>query len=243
MPLIPRIVKATLLERFIFNFRLRPEELAKHLPVDWLKPQVFNGWSVASFCILKLNQVTVWPIPRFLGMQTISCAYRCGVIDTSAAPQGPAVYVTDRNTDLSIIARLGPWLLADSFPMIRPTITDNGDSHSIRITYLDREELFSAEAKKRPSGQFVSEVFPSLADFSAFIHGGIVSYAPSIYGDALTKIDLVKEDPAYEPLDAEVDFSKLDGLWADADLEFDSAVRAHSGEYTWNYRGLASEVA
>lgn len=35
------------------------------------------------------------------------------------------------------------------------------------------------------------------------------------------------EAPAYEPLDTEVDFSKLEGLWADAQLEFDSAVRAH----------------
>src|SRR5437762_735470 len=119
MPLIPRIVKASLLERFIFNFRLRPEELARHLPVPWLKPQVFNDWSVVSFCILKLNRVTVWPLPRFLGMETISCAYRCGIIDSSNGTPEPSVYVTDRNTDLSIIARLGPWLLADSFPMIR----------------------------------------------------------------------------------------------------------------------------
>ncbi len=42
MPLIPRTVKATLLERFIFNFRLRPEELGNHLPVPWLKPQLMS---------------------------------------------------------------------------------------------------------------------------------------------------------------------------------------------------------
>jgi hypothetical protein len=243
MSIIPRIVEATLLERFVFNFRLRPEELAERLPVKWLQPQVFNGWSVVSFCILKLGQVTVWPIPQFLGMQTTSCAYRCGVLDTSPKTKGPAVYVTDRNTDLAIIARLGPWLLADSFPMIKPTIIDTGDSHSIHITYLDGEELFAAQATKQPTGEFVSQVFPTLADFSAFIHNGVLSYAPSIYGDALTAIDLFKEDPVYEPLIAEVDFSKLDGLWADAKLEFDSAVRAHGGEYKWTYQGLASEIA
>jgi len=82
-----------------------------------------------------------------------------------------------------------------------------------------------------------------LADFSAFIHNGVLSYAPSIYGDALTKVDLIKEDPSYEPLDADVDFSKLDGVWADAKLEFESAVRAHGGEYKWTYRGLASEIS
>lgn len=242
MTIVPRIVYATLIERFIFNFRMRPEVLAKRLPQRYLQPQIINGWSVASFCILKLDRVTVWPIPRFLGKRTTSCAYRCGVTDISQRSEVPAVYVTDRNTDLPMIARLGPWLFADSFPMVRPTIIDAGDSHTIRVNYLDGEELFEASAKKQPAGTFESEAFSSLREFSDFIHTGVLSYAPSIYGDALTKIDLIKEDPVYEPLDAEVDFSKLDGLWADAQLEFDSAVRAHGGEYQWRYRGLAEET-
>lgn len=242
MPIIPRIITATLIERFIFNFRLRPDEFAKHLPVPWLKPQVFNGWSVASFCILKLDHVVLWPLPGFLGVKTTSCAYRCGAIDTSRGAAEPIVYITDRNTDLPIITRLSPWLLADTFPMVRPVVTDTGDSHQIRIDFLDGEHLFFAEAKKRSSGEFKSEVFGSLQEFSSFIHAGISSYTPSIYGDALAKVDLIKEDPAYEPLDATVDFSQLDGVWADAQLEFDSAVRATGGTYKWTYRGLASEL-
>lgn len=243
MPLIPRIVTAKLIERFIFNFRLRPEEFAKRLPVPWLKPQVFNGWSVASFCILKLEQVIVWPLPGLLGMQTVSCAYRCGAIDTSGAAPKPIVYITDRNTDLPIIARLAPWLFADTIPMIRPVITEIGNCHKIEIDYLDRQSLFHAEAQKRPSGEFKSEVFPSLAEYSEFIHAGVLSYTPSIYGDALAKVDLIKEDPAYEPLEANVDFNGLDGVWADADMEFDSAVRAVGGDYTWTYRGLTSALS
>jgi hypothetical protein len=239
---IPRAVYATLQERFIFNFRLPPGEFAKHLPASWLKPQIFNGWSVASFCVLKLTRVTAWPIPRFLGKTTISCAYRCGVLDTSSGSELPAVYITDRNTDLSIISRIGPWLLEDSFPMIKPSIDDSGDAHAIHIEYLDGEELFAARTSKRPSGDLNSQVFSSLKDFSDFIHFGVNSYAPSIYSDALTKIDLIKEDPLYEPLDAEIDFSKLDGLWADCQLEFDSAVRAHGGEYKWDYLGLSKLV-
>ena len=243
MPLIPRIVNAQLVERFIFNFRLRPEEFAKHLPVPWLKPQVINGWSVTSFCILKLEQVVPWPVPGFLGKRTTSCAYRCGAIDTSGGAAKPVVYITDRNTDLPIIARLAPWMFADPFPMIRPVIADSGDSYKIQIDYLDHEHLFYAEAKKRISGKFTSEVFASLAEFTGFIHNGVLSYTPSIYGDALAKVDLIKEDPVYEPLDATVDFSRLDGLWADAELEFDSAVRASGGDYKWTYQGLASELS
>jgi hypothetical protein len=242
MTLVPRIVTARLIERFIFNFRLKPDEFANYLPVAWLRPQVFNGWSVASFCILKLDRVVIWPFPSFFGMQTISCAYRCGVIDTSQSPPEPAVYITDRNTDLPIIARVAPWWFADTIPMVRPTLRDGPDGFSIQINYLDRQRLFYAEAKPGTPGMLNSQVFSSLAEFSGFIHSGILSYTPSIYGDALAKVDLIKEDPAYETLDATVDHSWLDGAWSEAGLEFDSAVRATGGEYKWTYRGLKSEL-
>lgn len=242
MSLIPRIVTARLKERFIFNFRLRADDFARYLPVPWLKPQVFNGWSVASFCILKLDRVIIWPLPGFLGMETVSCAYRCGVIDSSGPTVEPSVYITDRNTDLPIIARLAPWWFSDTIPMVRPVVTDARDSFKIQINYIDRQRLFYAEANKGTPGKLNSQVFGSLAEYSSFIHRGVSSYTPSIYGDALAKVDLTKEDPSYEPLDATVDFSWLDGAWRDAGLQFDSAVRATGGEYRWTYRGLRSEL-
>jgi hypothetical protein len=70
----------------------------------------------------------------------------------------------------------------------------------------------------------------------------VTSYAASIYGDALTKIDLIKEDPVYQPYTARVDYSWLDSTWRNANLELDSAVRAHGGNYRWNYRGLVQLV-
>ena len=243
MNIFPRAVTARLIERFIFNFRLRPDEFAAHLPVPWLQPQIINGWSVASFCILKLQQVIIWPLPGWLGLKTTSCAYRCGVIDTSNGKAEPSVYITDRNTDLPIIARLAPWWFCDTIPMVRFELVDAGMLSKIQINYLDRQRLFYAEAKDSAEpGHLNSEVFDSVDSFANFIHAGISSYTPSIYGDALAKVDLVKEDPVYVPLDAVVDFSWLDGAWSDAKLTFDSAVRATGGIYKWTYRGLRSEI-
>ena len=62
-PSIPRSIVAQMRERYIFNFRTRPEALAPRLPVPWLEPQVVNGWSAISFCILKLERLTIWPLP------------------------------------------------------------------------------------------------------------------------------------------------------------------------------------
>lgn len=232
---IPRSVHARLVERFIFNFRMSPEAFARRLPTPWLRPQICNGWSVVSFCILKLDRVMISPLPGIFGFETTSCAYRCGVIDTSGANEESSVYITDRNTDLPMIARLAPFLFLDTIPMAHVSIERSGSAVRIQANYLDRQPLFLATVT---SGPLNSKVFPTIDDFAYFIKGGVSSYTPSIFGDQLARVDLMKEDANYEPLNATVDFSWLDGIWPGEGLEYDSAVRATGGIYKWTYRGL-----
>jgi hypothetical protein len=237
---IPFLIKAELTERYIFNFRIKPEVLDRLVPTTYLKPQVINGWSIASFCVLKLSKVILAPFPSFLGFETISCAFRCGIVDTSDGREEPSVYITDRNTDLPVICRLSPWILADTLPTIRPSVTREGDTTSIRIRYLDGQRVFSAEA--RPSGtpkDTESQIFTSADDFTRFIHLGVSSYTPSIYGDSLARVDLKKKGPGFQAIEASVDFDWLENLWRDAGVVFDSAFRATSGHYEWTYRGLS----
>jgi hypothetical protein len=241
---IPRSITAVLEERLLFNFRVAPEMLATQLPVPWLKPLIINGTSILSFCILHLKEVTVWPLPgSIIGWKTISCAYRCGVIDSSNGSPQPAVWIIDRLADLPIIPKLSPWLLNDTLPLIRPRIEHVNDQIKVELDFPDCQKLFKANLIPSPNGEFRSKTFGSMNEFSAFIHNGVTSYAASIYGDALTKIDLIKEDPVYQPYSAEVDYSWLDNTWRNANLDLDSAVRAHGGRYQWKYRGLMPLVA
>jgi hypothetical protein len=241
--IVPRSVTAVLEERLLFNFRVTPEHLATQLPVPWLTPLVINGTSVLSFCILHLKEVTVWPLPgSIIGWKTISCAYRCGVVDSSSGSPEPAVWIIDRLSDLPVIAKLSPWLLCDTLPMIRPRIKHIGEQIKVEIDFPDCQRLFKADMMPAPNGEFRSKTFGTMKEFSSFIHNGVTSYAASIYGDALTKIDLIKEDPVYLPFSAKVDYSWLDSTWRNANLELDSVVRAHGGNYRWNYRGLVGLV-
>ncbi len=235
-----RTIRARMLERYIFNFRIRPEELKKRLPAPWLEPQVVNGYSAVSFCILWLDRLTIFPIPPVLRFATISCAYRIGLIDTSEPTPVPSVYVTDRWADLPLIARLGPLVLQDTIPVIKAAIGhDNDRGTHVQMSYTDGSALFSASV--RPAQELGSRVFGSVPEFAQFIKGGVSSYGPSLVPGKLTKVDLYKEDTTYAPLQAEVEFSELnEESWADAGLEFDSAVTARGAQYTWAYRGLYS---
>lgn len=238
-----RSIKARMVERYIFNFRIRPEELKKRLPAPWLDPQVINGFSVVSFCILWLERLTIVPIPAIIPFSTISCAYRIGVLDLSEPAPEPSVYVTDRWADLPFIARLAPLVLQDTIPVIKAAIGhDNAGGTHVQMSYTDGAALFSAEVHPRSDGQLGSSVFGSTGEFGAFIKGGVSSFGPSLHPGKLTKVDLHKEEVAYEPLSAHVEFSELnEESWSDAGMVLDSAVRAKGARYVWTYRGLWSE--
>ena len=91
MSLMPA-VRASLAERFIFNFRLPAKALARYLPVSWLAPQEVGGYGVASFCILDLLGITVAPLTTQIGLTSISCAPRYAVLDVSREQATPAVF-------------------------------------------------------------------------------------------------------------------------------------------------------
>jgi hypothetical protein len=153
------------------------------------------------------------------------------------------VYILDRSTDLPLIARLSTFLFLDTIPVVRIQLQHVNDSVDVRVWYLDQERMFGATVKHLGEPhELKSEVFASLGEFMAFIKGGVSSYTPSIFGDALARVDLHKEDTVYESVDASVDYDWLETLWQGAGLVFDSAVRATGGRYKWTYRGLKTEL-
>ena len=237
--LLPRSVHARLIERFIFNFRVRPEVLTSHLPVPYLRPQVFQGWSVVSFCLLMLDRVMLSPLPSWPGLKTISCAYRCGIIDISGAEPVPSVYILERYTDLAMISRLGPLVFSSALPHVCTSLTREGAVCTLRVNHGDHQPLFSASVQPSTSSRKLdSHLFDSLESFAHFMRLGVSSYTPAIYEDTLARVDLQKNDTYYEALTATVEYNLLDGLWPDAELTFDSVVRATGGLYKWTYRGL-----
>lgn len=216
---------------------MRPDDLAERLPVPWLEPQSINGWSAVSFCVLALDKLTVSPFPSILPFNTLSCAYRIGVIDTSGSRPQPAVYITDRYADLPIVSRLAPWIMLDTIPKVNAAVGHVDDESHIQMSFPNGTHLFSAEVQPKSDG-FQSDVFDSVDEFARFIKEGVMSYAPSLYEDTYTKVSLMKEDQQYEPLEGEIEHSALSLSWVDADMEFDSAVKATGGLYKWTYHGL-----
>jgi hypothetical protein len=112
------VVRASLAERFIFNFRLPVKALARYLPVSWLAPQEVGGYGVASFCILDLRGITVAPLTTQIGLTSISCAPRYAVLDLSLEQETPAVFVSERQTN----SAFGAWFTRMGFSAPHPQV-------------------------------------------------------------------------------------------------------------------------
>jgi len=230
-------VRAELAERFIFNFRMPPAVLKTLLPVGWLIPAEVNGSAIASFCILHLRKITVAPLPTFVGMTSISSAPRFAVLDATANPPKPAVFVTERHTNSSF----GAWFTSLGFSAAHRYVdsTISRDGASTRLSVSSREDGAMFDAIVRPAQDTSSTVFDTNS-FAAFIAEGVSSYGLSRHGTRLTRVDLHKTDADYEPLKAIEVGGPLVENWLRLGAVFDSAFRTSGGRYEWTYLGLTS---
>lgn len=240
--MFPRKVCGKLMDRYLFNFRVSPEALQSKLPaIEWLKPRLINGYGVVSFCFLNLEDVTIWPLPSRLGVNSTSCAYRCGAVDNSNGLAEPSVYVFGRYTNLPLISRLGTILFSGPMRLIHSSIRDGESSTEIQIRYPNGKPLFNAYARPVQTSGLKSRLFDTTEDFVSFIKGGMSSYTPSNNAHQYSRVDLVEDSNYYEPVRARVDYNLLDYTWPDTKSIFDSAFHATGGRYVLSYLGSARQ--
>ena len=233
-------IYGNLVDRYLFNFRVDSDALENHLPkIPWIKPRNVNGYGVVSFCLLKLKGLTVWPLPTSLGLSTTSCAYRCAITDESGKNPEPSVYVLGRNTDLSIISRLGPALFSGNIQKIDASINRDSEDIKIDAEYPDGKKMFSATVDSSKPQQS-SRLFESTELFETFIKDGASSYTPSMCNDEYSRIDLETDSNTYQQVNARINANCLDEEWKDVDLVFDSAYRAGGKLYKLKHVGSVS---
>lgn len=233
--MIKPTVYGHLLDRFLFNFRLDAHYLESQIPVGWLRPRMYHGYGVVSFCLLRLKGVTLWPLPTSIGIDSISCAYRCAVIDSSARIPEPSVYILGRSTSVPIVSKLGTVLFSGNMPLMKAAIEERFHDSDIRVSDSQGKDLFVAQTKN--AKELKSKLFDSVDDFITFIKGGLSSYTPSTHQGRISRVDLVEDSNTYRAVGAQIEYSKLDDEWKGSGLEFDSAFHATGGLYRLAYLG------
>jgi hypothetical protein len=231
-------VYGRLVDRYLFNFRMDAGYLQSQVPVGWLKPRLYHGYGVVSFCLLKLRGVTLWPLPTLTGIDSISCAYRCAVTDTSSAASEPSVYILGRSTNVPIVGKLGTALFSGNMQLMNASIKEGPRGCDIKVSDSEGERIFIAHTTR--SENLDSKLFDSIDDFVTFIKGGLSSYTPARRQGKMSRVDLVEDSNIYSPIDARVEYTALSDQWRGAGLEFDSAFHATGGLYRLSYLGTVA---
>jgi hypothetical protein len=222
-------ISAHVRERIVVNFAVEPDLMAAALPCDWLAPQIVDGKSVVSFCVLWLDRLTPSGWPSGLIASQISCAVRFGVIDRTTGR--PGVYVVDRCTD----SALGSFATRLGFPGFHPLVkfSEKTESSARRID-VERAGLpyvsFSLGAPNGSCG-----VFGSAHAFARFMSEGDRSYTLAARSGVLNIVDLVKEETEFVPY--EVGLIDAQGLPKPIQVPctVDSAFRAADARYEWRF--------
>jgi len=235
-------VYGNVLDRYLFNFRIDLEKLENHMPsLRWLVPRNVNGYGVVSLCLVNFKGLTVWPLPKALGINTVTCAYRYSVIDMSKPEPSPSVYLLGRNTDNSFVNYFGPQILSSKVGQITSSIKKdkNGDLN-IDLGFSDKKMMFSATVlQAKYSNKQNSLLFESEEDFEKFMENGKSSYTPATSDGKYSRLDLETKPYRYEQVNARINVNSLADDWDDADLVFDSAYRAlGKKQYKINNMGL-----
>jgi uncharacterized protein DUF2071 len=225
---VRRIVRAEVVTRYVFNYRLRPADAAAMLPVPWLEPAVVDGSAILSFCPYVLRRLTVGRVPAWLGLSAVCAAYRLAVVELTPDGRRPAVWVPGRSASSPLVARGSRrWLHTPRFEHIAPR---RGGAKGVLEYDRGGGAPFRAVLGSQYRGLVrSSRVFTDDREFGCFMSSGTTSLAPSRRDGELVRIDLDARGTRWRELPV-VDVA--DDL-VPSGATFESAFVGHGGSYAW----------
>ncbi len=233
------LVSGTVLDRYLFNFRVNLDTLEKHMPaLEWLEPRNAHGYGVVSLCMILFKGLTIQPFPM-IGINTVACAYRYSVMDVSGKEPVPTVYLVGRNTDSTFANCFGPLILSSRLGKTTSTIKKSKEGNlDVDIKSSDTRTVISATIlQSKP--QRKSVLFESTKKFKDFMSDGLVSYTPGLADGKYARCDFEGAAFNYEQIDAKVNKSYLAEDWGDEDFVFDSAYKTvNVQEYNLRNKGV-----
>ncbi|HEY8218260.1 MAG TPA: DUF2071 domain-containing protein [Acidimicrobiia bacterium] len=223
-----RLVRAEVVTRYVFNFRMSPAEAAAMLPVPWLEPAIVDGSAILSFCPYVLRRLTVGRLPAWLGLDSICAAYRLAVVEDTPDGPRPAVWVPGRSSSSAIVAwGARRWIHTPRFDRIsEPRSRRPGVLEYVRPGAAPFRAVLGSEEHSPGCG---SHAFAGEREFGCFMDAGTSSLAPGRRAGELVRIDLDLRGTRWAALPV---VEVVDELVPEG-AAFESAFVGRGGTYTW----------
>jgi len=182
-----RNVDCVIERRLLVNFRVRPDQVARHLPKG-LRPQLVGGVGVAGICLIRLGQLRPHGVPSAWGMTTENLAHRFAVEWDEEGVTCSGVYVPRRDSSSGLSALAGGRLFPGSH--LRATIRVREAGPDLTISVHNYKQVMSVRVNVSDTTSLGGSLFTSLDEAIQFFRNGSQGYSPSLSGSCLEGVQL-----------------------------------------------------
>lgn len=248
-----RCVRARIVERWVFNFRLSPESAEALLPVPWLSPVLVDGSAVFSFCPYLIADVRIGHGPRLVRAHARPMFFSAGRLSVTDARDFSArtvAWVPGRESGRTLAVAIASRLLGAPFrrvsvsisaaaPPVADTTADDEAARRLEVGEPDGGLRFGATigSVEALSDTRSDSLFASATDFERFFACSS-SWAPSSRPGALKRLDL----DAFGTRWGRVGATSITGSEVPQGAVFDSAFVGVGGEYRWTPVGTSRRL-
>jgi hypothetical protein len=173
--------------RLLVNFKVRPDQVARHLP-DGLRPQLVGGVGVAGICLIRLGQLRPQGVPGLLGLTTENVAHRFAVEWDEDDATRCGVFVPRRDSSSGLSTFAGGRLFPGSH--LRASIRVRETDSDLTISAHNYKQPMSIKVSAHVASSLESSLFASLDEAIQFFRNGSQGYSPSLSGSCLEGVQL-----------------------------------------------------
>lgn len=220
--------------RMLVNFRVRPDVVARLLPLPF-RPKLVRGWAMAGICLIRLKDVRPRGLPAALGLSSENAAHRIAVEWNDGAAAREGVFIPRRDTSSKWQAFVAGRVFAGVHHQANFDVRETADLFSLEMRSLDGSGSVKLKAQRASSLNSTS-IFTSLAEASEFFARGSVGYSATTKAGCWDGLELHTTNWNVEPLAvSEVRSSFFDDAakFPARSIEFDCALLMRGIEHEW----------
>ena len=231
------VIQGTIDRRILVNFRVDPTVLEKVLPSPF-RPKLVNGEGMAGVCLIRLDHIRPWFVPKAFGLSSENAAHRIAVEWEQDGELREGVFVPRRDTSSRLNTLAGGRLFPGLHHHARFQVSEQDDYYSV-VLDSDDAQTHLAVAGHAVTDLPPNSVFRSVQEASEFFQRGSLGYSTTNTNGEFDGLELRSFNWSIQPLAVEKQESSFfedESVFPPGSVAFDCALLMKGIEHEWHAR-------
>jgi hypothetical protein len=229
------VVKGVIAVRVMINYTV-DADVAQRLVPEPFRPKLVKGRAIAGVCLIRMKEMRLKGMPRFMGLSSKNIAYRIAVEWDENGEKRQGVYVPRRDNSSLLNDLTGGRVFPGRNQDAYFHFEELGNRYLVDIISSDNTSL-SIDAHV-VNDLPPDSVFDSVADASTFLRGGSLGYTQN--KNKLVGVEFRPENwepRMLSPKTLRSSFFEDETLFPKDSIRFDNALVLENIEHEWHDNG------